>query len=33
MMISPDEVKARAKLKENENYKFRTYLKMNADPD
>lgn len=31
-MISPDEVKARAKLKENENYKFRTYLKMNADP-
>jgi hypothetical protein len=32
MMISPDEVKARAKLKENENYKFRTYLKMNADP-
>jgi hypothetical protein len=27
MLISPDEVKAKAKSKENENYAFRTYLK------
>ena len=32
MLISPDEVKAKAKSKENENYAFRTYLKMHADP-
>ena len=32
MLISPDEVKTKAKLKENENYAFRTYLKMHADP-
>ena len=33
MLISPDEVKAKAKSKENENYAFRTYLKMHAAPD
>ena len=32
MLISPDEVKAKTKSKENENYAFRTYLKMHADP-
>ena len=32
MLISPDEVKTKAKSKENENYAFRTYLKMHADP-
>ena len=32
MLITPDEVKAKAKSKENENYAFRTYLKMHADP-
>ena len=31
MMISPNEISVRAKLKENENYRFRTYLKMHAD--
>ena len=30
MLINPDKVKA--KSKENENYAFRTYLKMHADP-
>lgn len=32
MMISPNEITTRAKLEENENYRFRTYLKMHADP-
>ena len=32
MMISLNEISERAKLKENENYRFRTYLKMHADP-
>ena len=32
-MISPDEVKKKAKLKEGENYSFRTYLKIHADPE
>lgn len=31
-MISPNEITTKAKLKENENYMFRTYLKMHADP-
>lgn len=30
-MIQPDKVKAEAKKKEDENYKFRSYLKMHAD--
>lgn len=32
-MIQPDKVKAEAKKKENENFKFRTYLKCHADED
>ena len=32
MIVSPDEIRTRAKLKEKENYAFRTYLKMHADP-
>lgn len=32
MMIAPDEIEKRAQQKENENYAFRTYLKMHADP-
>ena len=32
MMIPLNEISVRAKLKENENYRFRTYLKMHADP-
>ena len=31
-MISLNEITARAKLEENENYRFRTHLKMHADP-
>ena len=31
-MISPQNVKTRAKSKEDENYAFRRYLKMQADP-
>ncbi len=32
-MISPDEVKHKAKIKEDENFAFRTFLKINADPE
>ena len=32
-MIQPDKVRAEAKKKENENFKFRTYLKGHADED
>ena len=32
-MISPNEVTARAKQKEDENYAFRTFLKGHADPE
>lgn len=32
-MINPDEVKSEAKKKENENFKFRTFLKCHADED
>ena len=32
IMISPQNVKTRAKSKEDENYAFRRYLKMHADP-
>lgn len=32
-MISLDKVKAEAKKKENENFKFRTFLKCHADAD
>ncbi|MBR1709939.1 MAG: YkgJ family cysteine cluster protein [Clostridia bacterium] len=32
-MISPNEVKARAQQKKNENYAFRTFLKVQADPE
>ncbi len=32
MMISPDEVKTRAKSKEKEKDAFRTYLKMHGNP-
>lgn len=32
-MIQPDEVRAIAKKKENENFKFRTFLKCHADAD
>jgi hypothetical protein len=32
-MIKPSRVKFQARKKEDENYKFRTYLKINADPD
>lgn len=32
-MISPDKVRAEAKKKENENFKFRTFLKCHADKD
>jgi hypothetical protein len=32
-MIKPNKVKFQARKKEDENYKFRTYLKINADPD
>ncbi len=32
-MISPNELAARAKCKEDENYVFRTYLKNHADPE
>ena len=32
-MIQPDKVKAEAKKKENENFKFRTFLKCHADED
>jgi len=31
-LISPNDVKKRAKLKENENYAFRTYLKIHVNP-
>lgn len=31
--IKPDDVKAEAKKKENENFKFRTFLKCHADED
>lgn len=32
-MVQPDKVAAEAKKKENENFKFRTYLKCHADED
>ena len=32
-MIQPDKVRAEAKKKENENFKFRTFLKCHADED
>ena len=32
-MILPDKVRAEAKKKENENFKFRTFLKYHADED
>ena len=32
-MISPNEVTARAKQKEDKNYAFRTLLKGHADPE
>ena len=32
-MASPDQVAHAARRKEDENYDFRSYLKMNADPD
>ena len=32
-MILPDKVRAEAKKKENENFKFRTFLKCHADED
>ncbi len=32
-MIQPDKVKAEAKKKEDENFKFRSYLKGHADED
>ncbi len=32
-MLRPNEVAERAKQKEEENYRFRTYLKAHADPD
>lgn len=32
-MISPDKVRTEAKKKENENFKFRTFLKCHADED
>ena len=32
-MIGPNEVAARAKQMEDENYAFRTYLKVHADPE
>lgn len=32
-MIQPDKVKEEAKKRENENFKFRTYLKCHADED
>ena len=30
-MIAPDKVQSEAKKRENENFKFRTYLKGHAD--
>lgn len=33
IMIHPDKVSAKAKKKENENFKFRSYLKCHADED
>lgn len=30
-MIHPDTIRAEAKKKENENFKFRTFLKCHAD--
>lgn len=32
-MINPNEVSVRAKQKEDENYAFRTFLKIHADPE
>lgn len=32
-MLQPDKVRAEAKKKENENFKFRTFLKCHADED
>ena len=32
-MMQPDKVRAEAKKKENENFKFRTFLKSHADED
>ena len=32
-MITPNEIAARAKQREDENYAFRTYLKGHADPE
>lgn len=32
-MVSPDKVQSEAKKKENENFKFRTYLKGHADEE
>ena len=32
-MIAPNELAARAKQREDENYAFRTYLKGHADPE
>lgn len=32
-MIHPDKIRAEAKKKENENFKFRTFLKCHADED
>ena len=32
-MIHPDKVREEAKRKENENFKFRSYLKGHADED
>lgn len=32
-MIAPDKVQSEAKKKENENFKFRTYLKGHADEE
>jgi len=33
ILLQPDKVKAEAKKKENENFKFRSYLKGHADED
>lgn len=32
-MLQPDKVQAEARKKENENFKFRTFLKCHADED
>lgn len=32
-MIRPDKIQVEAKKKEDENYEFRSFLKMNADEE